>query len=293
MRRWDQARRIVVGLGGHRLSLVGALMVTAFLVVAVAAPQLAPYDPTERVAAPLQQPSADHWLGTNDIGQDILSELVVGTRVSLVVGVGAGGLATLLATAAGIGAGLAGRPADTAVMRTADVVLILPLIPVLIVAAAYADRGLLLMIGLLGLLLWAEGARVLRAQVLSVRESVHLEAARTFGARRTWLVRRHVLPEIAPLVVLQFIHLTKIAVLLEASLSFLGLGDPTQRSWATIIFHANARGAFLTGAWQWWIVPPGLCVALLIVGFALVGTGVEELTDPRLRRRGRLVTGGA
>lgn len=287
------ARRLAGALRGHRLSLLGAAIVLAFVIVAVAAPLLTPYDPTERVTAPLQEPSADHWLGTNDIGQDIFSELIVGTRVSLLVGVGAGALATLLATAAGIGSGLAGRAGDAVVMRTADVVLILPLIPVLIVVAAYADRGLLLMIGLLGLLLWAEGARVIRAQVLSVREGLHLEAARTFGARRGWLVRRHVLPEVAPLVVLQFIHLIKIAVLLEASLSFLGLGDPTQRSWATIIFHANARGAFLTGAWQWWIVPPGLCVAVLIVGFALVGTGVEELTDPRLRRRGRLVTGGA
>lgn len=274
------------------LSVVGVVIVAGFLVTAVAAPLLAPYAPTERVAVPLQPPSGAHWLGTNDIGQDILSELIYGTRVSLLVGVAAGALATLLAAAVGVAAGLIGRAVDITLMRVVDVVLILPLIPVLIVTAAYVGRGLSLLILLLGALLWPQGARVIRAQVLSVRERAHLEAARSFGAGRAWLVRRHVLPAVAPLVVMQLVHLIKLAVLLEASLSFLGLGDPVQRSWATIIYYANSRGAFLTGAWQWWIVPPGVCVALLIVGFALWGTRFEELSDPRLRRRGGVVTGG-
>lgn len=284
--------RMWQALRGRPLGLLGAVIVAVFVAAAVAAPTLAPYDATERVAAPLQSPSGEHWLGTNDIGQDILSELVYGTRVSLLAGVGAGTLATLLAAITGVAAGFVGRGVDTAVMRTADVVLILPLIPVLIVVAAYLGRGLPLTILLLGALLWAEGARVIRAHVLSARERLHIEAARSFGARGGWLVRRHVLPDVAPLVVMQFVHLAKIAILLEASLSFLGFGDPVQRSWGTIIFHAEARGAFLTGAWQWWIVPPGLCVALLIIGFALLGTRIEELTDPRLRRRGHLTAGG-
>lgn len=283
--------RRLTALWGTPLSRAGTVLVAAFLLTAIVAPQLAPYDPAERVAPPLQRPSADHLLGTNDIGQDILSELVVGTRVSLLVGVAAGGLATLLATVAGLTAGLAGRALDVTVMRAVDVVLILPLIPVLIVFAAYAGRGSGRMVVLIGALLWAEGARIVRSQVLSTRERLHVEAARTFGARRRWLVRRHILPAVTPLVILQFVHLVKLAVLLEASLSFLGLGDPVQRSWGTIIYYATARGAFLTGAWQWWIVPPGICVALLIVGFALVGTRLEELADPRLRRAGGLVTG--
>lgn len=278
-------------LWATRLSRVGTLLVGTFVLVAVFASPLAPYDPTERVAAPLQGPSDAHLLGTNDIGQDILSELVVGTRVSLLVGVAAGGLATLLATAAGVAAGVVGRAVDATVMRTVDVVLILPLVPVLIVFAAYAGRGTGQLVLLIGALLWAEGARVIRAQALTTRERLHVEASRTFGAGRSWVARRHILPAVAPLVVMQFVHLVKLAVLLEASLSFLGLGDPTQRSWGTIIYYATARGAFLTGSWRWWIVPPGVCVALLIVGFALIGTRLEELADPRLRRIGGVVTG--
>lgn len=135
---------------------------------------------------------------------------------------------------------------------------------------------------IIGVLLWAEAARVIRSQVLSTRNRLYVDAARTFGSSTAKLLKRHIVPSVAPLVVMEFVHLVKIAVILEASLGFLGLGDPVVKSWGTIVHYATARGSFLTGAWKWWLVPPGLCIAVVVVAFAFVGLWFEEEADPRL-----------
>jgi ABC-type dipeptide/oligopeptide/nickel transport system permease subunit len=265
-----------------RLGQAGAVTLALFLMVALLAPLLAPYPPDARVGPPLRSPSPSHLLGTNDIGQDILSELIYGSRISLLVGVAAATVSTVLGGVVSLVAGYTRGWIDRVLMRTVDLVLVVPFVPLLIVLAAYLGRGVWTQILILSLVLWARPARVVRSQVLSTRRRLYVEASRTYGASSWQVLWRHVLPAVTPLVIVQFVRAVQIAVLLEAALSFLGLGDPVRRSWGTIVYYATARSAFLTDAWLWWIVPPGLCIAFVVVAFAFVGLWLEERVDPRL-----------
>lgn len=274
----------------RRVAIAGGVVVAAFVLAALLAPLIAPHPPDEQTGPPLSPPGTGHLLGTNDVGEDIASELIHGARVPLLVGAGAGTVAIVLAGLVGLLAGAGRNRLDAVLMRTTDLALVVPFIPLLVVAAAYLGRGLGLQILLIGALLWAAPARVIRAQVLSVATRPYVEAAATFGAGRGHVLRRHLLPAVAPLLIVEFVRAVQIAVLLEAALSFLGLGDPTHESWGTMLYYATSRGAFLTGAWRWWIVPPGLAVAVLVTACALVGLHLEERADPRLRTQMRRMT---
>ncbi len=265
-----------------RLGIIGGVIVVALLIMAVFAPLLAPYDPTERVGIPFSAPSAEHWLGTNDVGQDLLSELIFGARVSLTVGVVAAVVALFLGTTVGILAGYYPKRLGTILMRSVDVVLILPFLPLLIILAAYLGRSLFNTIIVIGVLIWAGPARVIRSQVLSLRSREYVLASRTMGAPDRWAIVRHVLPRTALLATGTFVRAVSTAILLEAALSFLGLGDPIQKSWGSILFWAQARGAFLTPAWKWWVLPPGLMIMAASLGFALIAFAMEERINPRL-----------
>ena len=265
-----------------RLGIAGAVIVFLMVFMAIFAPWLAPYDPTERVARPFQPPSAEHWLGTNDVGQDLLSELIFGARVSLTVGVVAALVALLIGTTVGLLAGYYPKRLGTVLMRTVDVVLILPFLPLLIVLAAYLGRSLINTIIVIGALIWAAPARVIRSQVLSLRSREYVLAAQTMGAPDSWSIMRHVMPRTALLATSTFVRAVSSAILLEAALSFLGLGDPIQKSWGSILFWAQQRGAFLTPAWKWWVLPPGVMIMLASLGFALIAFAVEERINPRL-----------
>jgi peptide/nickel transport system permease protein len=268
----------------------GAILLAVFGAVAVAAPVLAPYDPTARVGQPFAPPSAAHWLGTNDIGQDILSELLVGARISMGVAVLVATLATLVAVVVGMLAGwFSGRVAG-ALMRFVDVVMVLPFLPLMLLVAATFGGGIGIQVLVIGLLLWARPARVLRAATLAVGSAGHIEAAVWMGAGTPYILRRHVLPRITPIIVVEFVRAAIIAILLEASLAFLGLGDPVAKSWGSMLHYAQARSAFLTGAWVNWMLPPGLCIAAVVLGFALLGFALEQGTDPRVGRRNWLGT---
>jgi peptide/nickel transport system ATP-binding protein/peptide/nickel transport system permease protein len=271
-------RRGTVAAG---LGILGALVL-----VAVAAPLLAPYDPTERAGRPFAAPSVAHLLGTNDVGHDLLSELVYGARVSLLVGLTAALAATVVGAAVGVTAGYARGRLDPLLMRLVDVVLALPALPLTIVIGVFAGPGLGTQILVIAAVMWAGVARELRAQVLSLRERDHILALRAMGAGPWYVVPRHLLPAVAPLVVPQFVLATKTAILLEASLAFLGLGDITAKSWGTMLSLAHARSAFLTDAWLWWVLPPGLAIALTVLAFALLGHAFEERARPALRARG-------
>lgn len=244
--------------------------------VALFAPLLAPFDPYERVGRPFQPPNELHRLGTNDVGQDILSELMFGARTSLLVGATAAGMAIGLGTLIGISAGYYGGILDTVLMRLADVVLTLPFLPLLIVLAAFLGPSLVTIVLVVGLLSWARPARVIRAHVLTVRTLPYLEAGRALGGGDTWLLFRHILPSVFPLTIAQLLLAASNTILIEASLSFLGLGDPTAKSWGTMLYYAQARSAFLSGAWLWWVIPPGICIALTVLALALIGLGSER-----------------
>ena len=264
------------------LAIVGAVVLALFGVLAVFGDAIAPYEARERAGRPFLTPSGDHLLGTDDVGHDILSELIGGARVSLLIGLAAAAIAVVAGGLLGAVSGYRRGAIDAALMRAVDFALVVPTIPLLIVLASYLERGMRSQILVVALLLWAEPARIVRSQVLSVRERSHVLAARTFGARGPYLIRRHVVPAITPLLIAQFVRVVSIAILFEVALSFVGLGDPVRRSWGSMIQFATDRGAFLTGAWKWWILPPGLCIAVVVCSFAFVGLGLEERVDRRL-----------
>ncbi len=264
------------------LGWLGGLMVGSLLLVAVFAPWLAPYDPKERVARPFLPPGEGHVLGTNDVGQDLLSEMIVGSRVSLAVGIVAATVALLIGATVGLLAGYYPKRLGLLLMRGVDIILILPFLPLLIVLSAYLGRSLLNTIVVIAVLIWAEPARIVRSQVLSLRSREYVLAARSMGATDRWTILRHIVPRTALLATGSFVRAVSGAILLEASLSFLGLGDPIQKSWGSTLFWAQTRGAFLTPAWKWWVLPPGLLIMAASLGFALLAFALEERIDPRL-----------
>jgi ABC-type dipeptide/oligopeptide/nickel transport system permease subunit len=263
-------------------SLVGLTILFALFVVALCTPS--PYDPHQRVAEPFQRPSLRHPLGTNDIGQDILSEIIYGTRTSLLLGCTAAVLATGLGVLVGVTAGYAAGITDMLLMRLVDVILVVPFLPLMIVLATYLGSSFINIIVVIAMLMWARPARVIRAQVLSLRERPFVEAARALGASSRYILRVYIIPAILPLAVAQLISVASSAILIESSLAFLGLGDPVQKSWGTVLYYAQARGAFLTGAWLWWVLPPGALITLSVLGFALLGYALEGAAEPYLRR---------
>lgn len=270
----------------HRLGLVGLGLLLALVVVAVAAPLLAPFDPTTRVSMPFARPDGRHLLGTDDVGQDLFSVLVYGSRVTLVVGVAAATVATVVGATVGLVAGSARGWVDTVAMRAVDVVLSLPFLPLMIVVGVFMGPGLRTEVIVIAAVMWAGPARELRSQVLSVRERDHVQAARSMGASPVRVLAHHVAPTVVPIVVPQFVLAARRAILFEAALSFLGLGAASTPSWGTMLSTAQARNAFLTDAWLWWVVPPGVGIALAVLGFAFLGHGIEERTRAPSRHRG-------
>ncbi|NLU82637.1 dipeptide/oligopeptide/nickel ABC transporter permease/ATP-binding protein [Rhodococcus sp. HNM0569] len=257
-------------------SRIGIGIVLTLCAVAIFAPWLAPHDPGERVTRPFAVPSSSHLLGADDVGHDLLSVLVFGARPSLLVGFTAAIAATVVGMTVGLTAGYMRGAVDTLLMRLVDVVLSLPVVPLTLVVGVLAGPGLVTQIFVISLALWAPMARELRAQVLSVRERDHVQALRAMGARNSYVLTRHIVPAVGVLVVPQLVLAVKTAVLLEASLAFLGLGDITSMSWGMMLSVANARSAFLTDAWLWWVVPPGALIGLTVLGFALAGGAVER-----------------
>lgn len=263
-------------------ALLGALLLLSLTITAIFAQQLSPYDPATRVGRPFAPPSSAHWLGANDIGQDILSELIFGTRISLLVGVGAGLIATMIGATVGLLAGYDRRLGGW-LMAITDVVLVLPFLPLLIILAAYLERSLFTTILSIGLLTWAGSARLIRAQVLSIAEQEYVLAARLIGATQRRILVRHIWPQVTLLLIGEFVRACSTAILLEVALSYLGLGDPLQKSWGAILYWAQVRGAFLTPAWLWWVLPPGLLTGAVALAFALIGFALERKINPKLQ----------
>jgi peptide/nickel transport system permease protein len=265
--------------------VLGAAILGIFLLVALAAPLLAPYDPHTFSGRPLERPSAAHPLGTNDAGQDILSELIYGVRVSLAVGLGAALATVALGLLVGAVAGYVGGLLDTLLMRLVDVMLTLPRLPLLILLAAFLGSGLVQTVAIISLLFWPATARAIRAQVQSARQRGYVKMARNFGGGAGYILRRHILPAIAPLIAFGLVAAAGRAVAMEAGLAFLGLGDPTAKSWGLMMrFALNLPGLLLTDRWLWWLLPPGLCITLLILALTYLGMGLERRLHPGLRR---------
>ena len=266
----------------NRKGLLGLSILLFFAAIAILADYLAPYNPYETVAPPFQPPSHEHPLGTNDIGQDILSEVIYGTRISFYVGLTAPTLAATIGLLLGLAAGYLGGAVDELVSGIIDVMLAIPSLPLIIVLAAYLGPSLNNIILVLAMFGWVGIARVVRAQTLSVKERPYIEAARALGASDSRIMLRHILPNVAPLMVAYIILGATSAILTEAGLSFLGLGDPTAKSWGQVLHHAHVRHALELGLWHWVFVP-GACIALMGMSFTLIGMALEEYVNPRLR----------
>lgn len=273
-------------VAGHPMGRAGLAILGFFGLIAALAPVLAPYNPWEVVAPPFQPPSREHPLGTNDMGQDLLSELLYGARVSLTIGVVAAAVTTIIGVAVGLVSGYHGGTLDRVLTGVVDVFLLMPALPLMLVLSVFMGPSFLTIIFVIVLISWPPVARMMRAQVLSIKERLYVEAAKSLGASDTWILLHYILPNVGPLALAMAILMVGEAMILEAGLSFLGLGDPTKKSWGMMLYWAFHSGAFSYGAW-WWIIPPGACIALSVFGFALLGYAVEEYANPRLRTQGQ------
>jgi len=269
-----------------RQGRVGAAIVGLFVLVALLAPVLAPDDPREPVGRPYAPPGAGHLLGLDDGGVDVLSQLLYGARVSLAVGLVAALVAMLVGGAVGLVAGYFGGRTDSVLMRVTDYFLVIPDIPLMIVVAALFGQSLLNVMLIIGVIYWARTARLVRAQVKSIRERAFVQRARVLGAGNARLIVRHVLPHAMPVLIANTVLMVATAILTETYISFLGLGDPAAVSWGKLIQNAVTGGAIFNDAW-WSIVPPGVAVTVVVLGCTLMGHALERALNPRLAERHR------
>ena len=269
------------------LALTGFIILSAFVIVGIFAPYITPYDPTEMLNRPdgalafLDPPSFRHWLGTTDLGRDVLSQVIMGTRVALIVGFLAALLVTVIGTLIGLFAGYFRGWADDLLMRLVDLAYSIPFEPFAIVLVGLLKPSIWTIIIAISLLTWRAPARVIRAQVLSVAQRPFIKAARVAGAGPLRIIFAHIAPNILPLT---FVYMTiefGIAIVAEASVSFLGFGDPHVESWGKILHLAFLTGA-MRKAW-WWAVPPGLCITLIVLSVFFISRGYEEVFFPKLR----------
>jgi len=277
-------RTNLAGICMRKLSwpfLSGLILLAVFVILAIFAPFIAPFDPWEP-GRPFLQPSILHPLGTNDIGQDIFSELVYGTRISLFVGFLAAFISVVIGTLVGLFSGYMRGATDEVLMGLTDIILIIPALPLMIILAAHTSPSIWNIILVVGLLWWCSTARVVRSRVLQLREMPFVEAARSLGAGDLYIVFHHVLPNTLQVILAKFILAVAGAMLTEASLSFLGLGDPLQKSWGMMLNYAFSRGGFINGYW-WWYLPPGICISLAVLSFVLIGFGLEDRERAGLR----------
>jgi len=261
---------------------VGLGVLLFFIVIAILAPWIAPYDARTSVGPPFGPPSLQHPLGLDDGGIDMLSLLMHGGRSSIIVGFAATFVAMVIGGGIGIIAGYFGGWPDLGLMRVTDYFLVIPDLPFAIVVAAVWGPGLVHLVFVIALLLWTTTARIIRAQVKSVRERTYVKRARSLGASDLRIIVRHVLPQIGPLLIANTVLTAAIAIFDETALAFLGLGDPSAITWGNIIEFGFLRTAISAGAW-WAIVPAGLCVAFVIMGCYWLGQSIEDALNPRLK----------
>lgn len=262
---------------------VGLVILGVFVIMAVFAPWIAPYSPTDNSFGRRLAPGAAHWFGTTSAGEDVLSQVIFGSRISLVVGLVAGGLATIVALIVGMSWGYTKGKVGDVLNFIVNLFLVIPALPLMIIIAAYLQNGGLPMIILVVVITgWAWGARVLRSQTQSLRGRDFVTAAQFSGDSGWRIIFHEILPNMTSIVAGSFFGAATSAVLSEAGLSFLGIGDSTTVSWGSMLYWAQNSNALLLGQWVLLLVP-GLCIALLSLSLTLINFGVDGLSNPRLR----------
>jgi peptide/nickel transport system permease protein len=282
-RVWKQYRRSFMGMAG-----LGIL--AFFVIIAVFAPLLASRCDLSPICHPenpaLSPPNSQFWFGTDGQARSVLSLTIWGSRVSLIVGLAATLITVVIGTGIGLVAGYYGGWRETSLMRLTDWFLVIPFLPLAIVLSVILKPSLYTVIFVIGITSWPSTARVIRAQVLTLKTRGYVERSRALGSKDFRLVTRHILPNVGPLIFANTVLIVAIAILTETTLSFLGLGpDPTINiSWGTILEQAFGQGAAFSGYW-WWIVPPGVAIVLLVLSFTMIGYALDDILNPKLRGR--------
>lgn len=282
---WTQLKSSLAMFSNPK-SATGLAILGVFAIVAIFAPWIAPYDPeAQNLDATLESPSLQHLLGTTHIGQDVFSQLVYGTRGVLVVGFLATTMATVVAIIVGVTSGYLRGWKSESLSALSNVFLVIPGLPLMIIIASqFDDPPLALIAAVLGLTGWAWGARVLRAQTMSLRNRDFVQAARANGERLHRIILVEMLPNLMAIIGSSFVGTMTAAVLGLTTLAFIGVIPVSNLNWGTILFWAQQNSAF--PEYWWWYVPAGLCIALLGVALSLINFGIDEYVNPRLRSAG-------
>ncbi|MGH3499236.1 MAG: ABC transporter permease [Nocardioidaceae bacterium] len=280
-RRRDLWRR----LWADQMVRWGVLLLVAVLALILLGPVFFPFDSGafgSSSASILQPPSTAHWLGTDELGRDVFRQTLVGGRISLLVGVSATVIAIVLGAGLGLVSGYYAGWRDTVLMRITDFFLVLPTLPLIIALAALFGQSVLITSLVIGLTSWPQTARIVRSQVLSLRERPLVLRVRSLGATDLRTLGVHILPNVSPLILANLVLVLAGSILSEASLSFLGLGDPVHVSWGTMLHFAFSSGAMGLGAW-WYVLPPGVGIVALVLGFSLIGHALDRVLNPQSR----------
>jgi peptide/nickel transport system permease protein len=270
--------------------MIGLGILVLFILMALFAPWIS--DRSElrainTIANPTwAKPSDFPLLGTDNFGRSVWAQLVFGARISLLVGLAATAVAITIGSLMGITAGFVGGKVDAVLMRITEWFLVIPFLPLAIVLAAVLGPSIRNVIIVIGITSWPATARLIRAQVLTLKERLFVDRSRALGASQTHLMQRHIVPNVAPLILANTILIVPVAILSETTLAFLGLGDPTRASWGKMLNESFEAGALTRGAW-WYYLPPGLAIMAVVLAFTLCGQALEEILDPRLKERRR------
>jgi peptide/nickel transport system permease protein len=280
LRKTNKFKEFFQLLFGHPMGFAGFAIITLFLITAVFAPFLGTVNPTAsgEVENLLQPPSSQFWFGTDDLARDIWSQTIFGSRISLTIGFVAALITVISGTLLGLLAGYYGKMLDEVLMRIVDFFMMLPELPLMIVLAAVLGPSMWNIILVVSLVSWPTTARVVRSQVLSLKERPFVESSRCIGASNFQLMFSEILPNVVPLMFAQAVIMITEAIYAEAVLSFLGLGDPTSISWGMMLHSVFESGVIAES--YWWVIPPIVSIVALIVSFSLLGTAVSDILEP-------------
>lgn len=279
---WQVFRQSLLGKIGLMLLIIFAFMALVSFIPPMIDPMYQPMTGVDPDIASSQGPNMKHWLGTDFMGRDIFSQLLAGARVAFMVGVSAAFMSIVLGTAIGMIAGYMGRFVDTALMRIADMIMVMPtLLMVLILASLFGQLNIWIIVLIIALFRWPGVSRVIRAQTLSLKQRPFIEAAKVAGASHARIIFRHIMPNVLPLSFLYMTFRVTSAIIIEASLAFLGFGDPGTVSWGMMLQWVYKTGHMFKA--PYWLLPPGICISLITLSFYLLGRAMDEVLDPRLR----------
>ena len=286
MMRKRKLKEFAGSIRRNKMAMTGTIILSIFILVAIFGPIIVPFSTLDFGDAEdmMQPPSSEHLLGTDDMGRDVLANLMSGARISLLCGFLATIISMVIGTIIGIASGYFGKAIDNVLMRFTDFFLVIPWLPLMMVLAAILGTSIWNIIFVIGITSWAGTARVVRAQTLSVKERQFVERTVSIGAGNIHIMIRHVLPNVFPLIFANTVLIAAVAITSETTLSFLGLGDTTRASLGMMLHYAFESGAASSGAW-WYYLPPGLCVVLVVLSFALMGYAFDEIMNPKLKER--------